>query len=583
MQPNPTPAVASYYAGVNPDLLDRIPLSSTHVLEIGCGAGRLAAAYRARNPQARLWGVETHGPAAAEAAARLDHLIEGDIEDPATLARLDAARQGTLFNALIFGDVLEHLRDPWRTLADLRARMAPDAVCCICVPNVAHWSLLAGQLRGAWTYTESGLLDRTHLRFFTRDSAGAMLAEAGWAPADSHPRVLWPQRTREALAAFAGVAATLRIPPGQAAANLSAFQWVIRATNGPAPPLLRVVALGLPKQAGVTEARVDHPLHALNSLPGVRAGWGPEAAQSLAAGPPGILLLHRRFLADPRTTALVEAAIAKGWVAVHDFDDDPDHWPQFRASDYRGFRAVHALTASTEPLAAKLRAWNPNVRVFPNAVPELPPLAANLPKQGPRLRIFFGALNREADWAPIIDGIQHAARQLADKVEFLVVHDRAFFDALPPSPANRFRPTLAYPAYAEALRGCDIALLPLADTPFNRMKSDLKLVECLAAGVVPVCSPTVYATDTAHHGLALFARTAAEWAAALIALCNAPSRIAALRAKGVEHVARHRLHAHQAAPRAAHFRALLAARPALEQARRQRLAHHETAPAAPAR
>jgi hypothetical protein len=131
----------------------------------------------------------------------------------------------------VLGDILEHLRDPWRTLADLRQRARVEAVCCACIPNVAHWSLLLQQLRGRWDYVDAGLLDRTHLRFFTLQTAIELFRQAGWKPLDARPRVQSPDRTREALELFKPLCPALGVGVDDLKRNLSAFQWVIRAVN----------------------------------------------------------------------------------------------------------------------------------------------------------------------------------------------------------------------------------------------------------------------------------------------------------------------------------------------------------------
>ena len=158
---------APYYQNVNPDLLARVPLNARHILEVGCGNGNFARAVLARQPQAAYVGVELFAQAAQEAQGVLSHVVVGDVEQPATLAALDqvCARQGGGFDALVLGDVLEHLRDPWQVLAQLRERMVLGGTAVACVPNVAHWSLLQQQLCGRWDYAEQGLLDRTHVRF----------------------------------------------------------------------------------------------------------------------------------------------------------------------------------------------------------------------------------------------------------------------------------------------------------------------------------------------------------------------------------------------------------------------------------
>lgn len=149
-------SATSYYRNVNPDLLACLPLDAHRILEVGCGDGSFARAVLARQPQATYVGLELFAQAAHEAQRVLSHVVVGDVEQPATLAALDqvCARQEGGFDALVLGDVLEHLRDPWRVLKQLRERMVSGGTATVCVPNVAHWSLLQQQLCGRWDYAE---------------------------------------------------------------------------------------------------------------------------------------------------------------------------------------------------------------------------------------------------------------------------------------------------------------------------------------------------------------------------------------------------------------------------------------------
>lgn len=226
----------AYYSNVNPDLLAAAPTEARHVLEVGCGSGAFAAAYKERNPACRYVGVELFPEAAAAARGVVDHLEIGSIEDAAVMQALDAARGDTPFDLLIFGDVLEHLHDPWAVLAALRARTAPDGVCVACIPNIGHWSIIRQLMAGRWDYADSGLLDRTHLRFFTVDTAIAMFRTAGWTFSNARSRILWPDKTEAALADFLPLAPKLGVPADKFRRDLSAFQWIIRAANKAASP-----------------------------------------------------------------------------------------------------------------------------------------------------------------------------------------------------------------------------------------------------------------------------------------------------------------------------------------------------------
>lgn len=560
----------TYYSNVNADLLATVPVDARRILEVGCGTGRFAEAYRARNPTCEYWGIEYVPSVGMQASETLDQVLIGDVESAELIADLDTRRGGRQFDVLIFGDVLEHLVDPWALLKILRTRMSDGATLCICIPNVSHWSLIAQQLRGEWAYADSGLLDRTHLRFFTRKSAIEMISGAGWAVVDAKPRVIQAAQTQAFLAKIGPALDALGIERSKAAEDVSAFQWILRATNGAVQEPITVAALGLKKIAGVTEARVDHPMQALSSLPRVRATWGAETLSLPRSLPPGVFTLHRRFLNHDALAATVNGLIEKGWIVVSDIDDDPHHWRQYVDSDFVAFRAVHAVSVSTERLADMVRLWNPNVRVLPNAISALPVQSRSTPKHKDGLRIFFGALNRNGDWAAMMASLRDCLEDLSQAVSVTVVHDQAFFDALGPSVAKTFHPTLPYEHYLKALADSDIALLPLDDTAFNRLKSDLKLIECCAAGAVPICSPTVYLDDTSHAEIALFAKSPDDWCSALRSLVGDLGRLSTLRAAGRRYVVEKRMQSAAAQDRELWYRQLIADRASLEAERRER-------------
>ena len=555
----------SYDSNINHDVLRKIPVQSARVLEIGCGLGRLGQAFKARVPDSAYFGVELMHDAAQEARARLDGVLCANIEHDVSRVRELAEH----FDALVLDDVLAHFQDPWRVLTELRSFMTPDGMCVACIPNVGHWRMVAELLQGKWRYADQGLLDKTHLRFFTLDTAVELFEKAGWTVLDALPRKLQPEETEAALKTLLPAAVAMGMSEDKARVNLTAFQWVIRAVNGPAPRVTTVAAVGSKKIAGVTEARVDHPMRSLATLPAAKVHWRegtlvlPEDARE------GVLVLHRELLTDEKFQAQMEALIAKGWLLVLDMDDDPNHWSGYVDSDFYAFKAVHAVTVSTEHLADVIRPFNANVQVFANAIFELPVVKDAGPQ---KLRVFFGALNRQPDWQAVIAGIVEAALALKDRVEFVVVHDQAFYDALPAEVSKTFSPTLGIEQYTQTLASCDIALLPLNDTPFNRCKSDLKLIECAAAQVAVICSEVVYAKQATHHTFASFATTADEWRDALLKLANDASLREANIAKGLAYVKQERMHAQQSAARLAFYQGMLADKDNLAAQRAARLA-----------
>jgi 2-polyprenyl-3-methyl-5-hydroxy-6-metoxy-1,4-benzoquinol methylase len=166
----------TYGAVIHDAFLDFLPIRG-RVLDVGCGEGAWAGSLRARGAAA-LVGIEPNPRAATVAADRYDVVHLGAVES-AALADLG----GEAFDLVLFADVLEHLVDPWAVLRQARSWVADEGVLGISVPNLRHVRVVADlALRGRFSYEDSGVMDRTHLRWFTRESLTAALAETGWRP-----------------------------------------------------------------------------------------------------------------------------------------------------------------------------------------------------------------------------------------------------------------------------------------------------------------------------------------------------------------------------------------------------------------
>jgi GT2 family glycosyltransferase/tetratricopeptide (TPR) repeat protein/2-polyprenyl-3-methyl-5-hydroxy-6-metoxy-1,4-benzoquinol methylase len=163
----------SYYHFDRPEVVELVPRSAKRILDIGCGAGRLGETLKARQ-NAEVVGMELDPAAASLARDRLDRVVVGDIEQLVP----DFANQS--FDAVICGDVLEHLRDPGALLRRVHSWLRPEGCLVTSIPNIRHQSILRNLLLGNWTYEPAGLLDQTHLRFFTRREMEKLLFRAGF-------------------------------------------------------------------------------------------------------------------------------------------------------------------------------------------------------------------------------------------------------------------------------------------------------------------------------------------------------------------------------------------------------------------
>jgi len=131
--------------------------------------------------------------------------------------------------------VLEHLVDPWSLLQRQARWLAPDGLVVACIPNMAHWSVLVHLLMGEWPYQDSGLFDRTHLRFFTLSSIRQLFAGAGLHILDVRARSNTTAQTapqeREFLRLFGPLAKQVGLPPEPFMERSTAFQYVVRASK----------------------------------------------------------------------------------------------------------------------------------------------------------------------------------------------------------------------------------------------------------------------------------------------------------------------------------------------------------------
>lgn len=166
---------AHYFAGARADFVEDLPDSSTaSILEVGCGSGSTGRLAIARGKCARYCGIELNLQAASAAAHELHEVVHGNVE---TVELPWAPEQ---FDALIMSEVLEHLVDPWSTLRKLHPLLKPGGVVIAGSPNVAHYRVIVMLLRGDWQLNDSGLMDRTHLRWFTPRTYERLFIETGY-------------------------------------------------------------------------------------------------------------------------------------------------------------------------------------------------------------------------------------------------------------------------------------------------------------------------------------------------------------------------------------------------------------------
>jgi len=209
----------------NPDLLRMMPACARRVIEVGCSTGALARAYKQRTPGCHYLGVEQVADYAEQAREHCDVCLVLDIER----APEDFWQQQVGADCWVFGDTLEHLGNPWQVLRRIRGGMPPQGALVLCVPNAQHWSLQARLAAGVLRYEDSGLLDRTHLRWFTRQTLLEMLEQTGFRVEQLQARIFAEPARESFLPLIAGMARAAGGDAQQALRDALPLQYVLRA------------------------------------------------------------------------------------------------------------------------------------------------------------------------------------------------------------------------------------------------------------------------------------------------------------------------------------------------------------------
>jgi 2-polyprenyl-3-methyl-5-hydroxy-6-metoxy-1,4-benzoquinol methylase len=163
-----------YYFSMREDLIRLIPPQAQNILEVGCAAGLTGKALREKGFK-EIVGIEVNEEMAQKGKLYYDKLMIGDVE------KISLSDEKEHFDCILYGDVLEHLVDPWQVLENHHASLKRGGTIICSIPNVRHYRIMKMLFfKGKWEYTEDGIMDKTHLRFFTLDSIQRMLEKAGF-------------------------------------------------------------------------------------------------------------------------------------------------------------------------------------------------------------------------------------------------------------------------------------------------------------------------------------------------------------------------------------------------------------------
>lgn len=162
-----------YYTGIREDMLPFIPAKASRILEVGCGEGNFGEIFKKRG--AEVWGIEYSSQEARVAESKLDKVFSGDV-----FLHLNSLPEN-YFDAIVCNDVLEHLTDPYTVLEKFKSKLTPTGVVISSIPNIRFFrTFFDFVFRKNWDYTDNGIMDKTHYRFFTIKSIRKMYETLGY-------------------------------------------------------------------------------------------------------------------------------------------------------------------------------------------------------------------------------------------------------------------------------------------------------------------------------------------------------------------------------------------------------------------
>ncbi len=213
-----------YYSNARPEIVSRISNNPNMVLDVGCGNGMLGLSIKAKYPSCKVVGIEYADSAVKLASEKLDDVWKINLNE---LSSEDIIGE---FDLIICADVIEHLLDPESCLQTLRSKMTTNGSIIISIPNIGHWSVLLPLLvDDRFTYTDQGLLDKTHVHLFTYTEMKLMLSRCNLQIVKTDINQLKGKPSPEVLDKLFDLVSSLGGNEKYAKCSMEAYQYIIEA------------------------------------------------------------------------------------------------------------------------------------------------------------------------------------------------------------------------------------------------------------------------------------------------------------------------------------------------------------------
>ncbi|MGB3402562.1 MAG: methyltransferase [Microcoleaceae cyanobacterium] len=511
------------------DLLYFLPANAQLIVEFGCGTGIMGSQYKQINPHCFYVGIESDAELASLAQQQLDRVI---IADFSTFEFSAANLAPNTVDCIVYPQNLSNRFNPLNTIKNHKSWLTAEGQIIADFINAQYWQNLIQLLQGKTPVSTQSL--------FTLETIQDLFREAGLQIYEIQTKGQKQESFQQFLNLFKPIIQQLEINEHQFITQTAASRYIVRAIKTAIPPRRLLIQTAMMAPTACDRVRVLEPDRLGATTPGVRAISAAKAFPKVTPLPQEekVFIWQRTMMSKQQHLPLLKQLLQQDYLIVAEIDDNPLRRKEYADNDYLSYRGCHAVQTSTAPLATFLKQFNPNVAVFNNQLAYLPP-PLNFVEQD-KVTLFFGALNREQDWQPIIEILNKILQQYSNRIQARVIHDQRFFNSLKIE-NKTFEPFCSYERYQEILHTCDITLLPLSPTPINLMKSDLKFVECAGHGVAVLASPTVYEQSIIPGETGLIYRTLKQFETQLHELISNPQLRYHLATHAYDWVKNHRL------------------------------------------
>lgn len=508
-------------------------LTDPRVLEIGCNTGYFTKLLKDHGYF--VHGVEFYSDAAAK-AGYTDDFFHGTVEE--FIATAAAAVQGS-FDAVILGDVLEHLLYPEEVLRGLARCLKPNGVLILSVPNVTHVGVRQMLLDGQWQYSKSGIMDTSHLRFYTRHSLRKLLVKVGFGI----------ERSYHVLASiYSTYAPGLLSVPDSGVYNEQdhTLQIIVRASRTAlknsafTEPPRNIALISRAPHIPCFQLRLERPLCSYCDAVGGTLRIGPGCSQEdlLWAD---LIVMQRA--PSPAMLQAVRDARALGISVVYDMDDLVYELPGFltahtdiHTSKMIGHLIANAdiTTCSTPRLREEVAKFTETTALVPNCMHNPGQIdVENAQPDAPCTFVLASSDTVQSDW------LRYPLHRLLNKYKdsSLVIVGKIGQTWQDSNFPATYYPLLSPDEFSKLLLSLrnGIGIIPLDTSEFSSCKSAIKFYHYSLCGLVTAASKVPPYTDEMEHGETglLVENNPQEWFAALDSLAANPGRRRLMLAKAL--------------------------------------------------